>query len=131
MIRGTASNADGRTPTISSPSLDAQVAAYWAALDVAGVDPDTIGAIEAHGNKRDTRVRAEGLEPSSSSEHGHLKPACLPKFHHARSVAIVPRCPLANLSVLLDSLGSSATKGAHACGLKRSSTQCGSLSQRV
>jgi acyl transferase domain-containing protein/acyl carrier protein len=49
VIRGTASNADGRTPTISTPSFDAQVAAYRAALDVAGVDPDTIGAIEAHG----------------------------------------------------------------------------------
>jgi acyl transferase domain-containing protein/acyl carrier protein len=49
VIRGTASNADGRTPTISTPSFDAQVAAYRAALDVAGVEPDTIGAIEAHG----------------------------------------------------------------------------------
>ena len=29
------------------------------------------------------RVRAEGFEPSRSSEHRHLKPACLP-FHHAR-----------------------------------------------
>ena len=28
-------------------------------------------------------VRAEGLEPTRSSEHRHLKPACLP-FHHAR-----------------------------------------------
>jgi DNA-binding transcriptional regulator of glucitol operon len=28
-------------------------------------------------------VRAEGFEPSRSSEHRHLKPACLP-FHHAR-----------------------------------------------
>ena len=30
-------------------------------------------------------MRAEGLEPTSSFEHRHLKPACLP-FHHARSV---------------------------------------------
>ena len=28
-------------------------------------------------------MRAEGLEPTRSSEHRHLKPACLP-FHHAR-----------------------------------------------
>ena len=48
-------------------------------------------------------MRAEGFEPSRSSEHRHLKPACLP-FHHARSVAIVPPCSLTNLSVLLDSL---------------------------
>ena len=31
-------------------------------------------------------VRAEGVEPSRSLEHRHLKPACLP-FHHARSGA--------------------------------------------
>jgi acyl transferase domain-containing protein/acyl carrier protein len=49
VIRGTASNSDGRTRTISTPSFDAQVAAYRAALAVADVDPDTIGAIEAHG----------------------------------------------------------------------------------
>ena len=29
-------------------------------------------------------MRAEGLEPSRSFEHRHLKPACLP-FHHARA----------------------------------------------
>ncbi len=29
-------------------------------------------------------MRAEGLEPPSSFEHRHLKPACLP-FHHARA----------------------------------------------
>ncbi len=34
-------------------------------------------------------VRAEGLEPSSSHEHRHLKPACLPKFHHARAPSIL------------------------------------------
>ena len=49
VIRGTASNSDGRTRTISAPSFDAQVAACRAALAVADVDPDTIGAIEAHG----------------------------------------------------------------------------------
>ncbi len=49
VIRGTASNSDGRTRTISTPSFDAQVAACRAALAVADVDPDTIGAIEAHG----------------------------------------------------------------------------------
>ena len=49
VIRGTAANSDGRTRTISTPSFDAQVASCRAALAVSGVDPDTIGAIEAHG----------------------------------------------------------------------------------
>lgn len=35
-------------------------------------------------------VRAEGLEPTRSYEHGHLKPARLP-FRHARRAPIVPR----------------------------------------
>ena len=49
VLRGTATNQDGRTETISTPSLDAQVASYRATLDVAGVDPATVGMIEAHG----------------------------------------------------------------------------------
>ena len=36
-----------------------------------------------------TSVRAEGVEPSCSFEHRHLKPARIP-FRHARSVPIVP-----------------------------------------
>ncbi|OBI89867.1 polyketide synthase [Mycobacterium asiaticum] len=49
VIRGTATNQDGRTDTITTPSSDAQVAAYHSALAAAGVHPDTIGMIEAHG----------------------------------------------------------------------------------
>ena len=49
VLRGTATNQDGRTETISTPSLDAQVASYRASLDAAGVDPATVGMIEAHG----------------------------------------------------------------------------------
>ena len=49
VIRGTAANSDGRTRNIATPSVAAQVAALRAALDVAGVEADTIGAIEAHG----------------------------------------------------------------------------------
>lgn len=49
VIRGTASNSDGHTRTISTPSFDSQVAVCRAALAAASVDPDTIGAIEAHG----------------------------------------------------------------------------------
>lgn len=49
VIRGTAANSDGRTRNIATPSVDAQVSALRAALEVAGVDPATVGAIEAHG----------------------------------------------------------------------------------
>lgn len=48
-VRGTASNSDGRTRNIATPSVAAQVAACRAALTAAGVEADTIGAVEAHG----------------------------------------------------------------------------------
>ncbi|HEY2197794.1 MAG TPA: sulfolipid-1 biosynthesis phthioceranic/hydroxyphthioceranic acid synthase, partial [Mycobacterium sp.] len=49
VIRGTASNQDGRSETITSPSMDAQVSVYRSALEAAGVDAASIGMIEAHG----------------------------------------------------------------------------------
>jgi acyl transferase domain-containing protein/acyl carrier protein len=49
VVRGTAANHDGRTKTISRPSLDAQAMAYRAALTTAGVDGATVGMVEAHG----------------------------------------------------------------------------------
>ena len=49
VVRGTAANQDGHTVNIATPSLDAQVAAYRAALAAAGVDAGTIGMVEAHG----------------------------------------------------------------------------------
>ena len=49
VIRGTAANQDGHTVNILTPSATAQVAAYRAALAAAGVDPDTVTMVEAHG----------------------------------------------------------------------------------
>ncbi len=49
VVRGTAANQDGRTVNIATPSLDAQVAVYRAALAAAGVDAGTVGMVEAHG----------------------------------------------------------------------------------
>jgi acyl transferase domain-containing protein/acyl carrier protein len=49
VIRGTATNQDGRSNTITMPSMDAQVAAYRSALEASGVDAASIGMVEAHG----------------------------------------------------------------------------------
>src|ERR1700760_1970939 len=49
VIRGSATNQDGRSDTITMPSMDAQVAAYRSALTAAGVDATSIGMVEAHG----------------------------------------------------------------------------------
>ncbi|WP_413468056.1 sulfolipid-1 biosynthesis phthioceranic/hydroxyphthioceranic acid synthase [Mycobacterium sp. RTGN4] len=49
VVRGTAANQDGRTVNIATPSLDAQLASYRAALAAGGVDADTVGMVEAHG----------------------------------------------------------------------------------
>ena len=49
VVRGTALNNDGRTATITTPSLPQQAAAYRAALAAAGVDAATVGMVESHG----------------------------------------------------------------------------------
>ncbi|OBG80159.1 polyketide synthase [Mycobacterium sp. E802] len=49
VIRGTAANQDGHTINIATPSEAAQSAVYRAALSAGGVDPATVGMIEAHG----------------------------------------------------------------------------------
>ena len=49
VLRGTAANQDGRSESFSTPSPDAQVAVYRAALAAAAVDAGTVGMVEAHG----------------------------------------------------------------------------------
>ncbi|MDH6193819.1 polyketide synthase 5 [Mycobacterium frederiksbergense] len=49
VVRGTAANQDGHTVNIATPSRDAQVAVYRAALAAAAIDPATVGLVEAHG----------------------------------------------------------------------------------
>ncbi len=49
VLRGTAANQDGSSESFSTPSLQAQVAVYRAALAAAGVDADTVDMVEAHG----------------------------------------------------------------------------------
>lgn len=49
VVRGTAANQDGRTETITTPSMEAQAAVYQKALAAAAIDPVSVGMIEAHG----------------------------------------------------------------------------------
>jgi acyl transferase domain-containing protein len=49
VIRGSATNNDGRTINIATPSADAQASVYRAALAAAGVDARSVGLVEAHG----------------------------------------------------------------------------------
>jgi polyketide synthase 5 len=49
VLRGTAANQDGSGASFATPSPDAQVAVYRAALAAAGVDADTVGLVEADG----------------------------------------------------------------------------------
>lgn len=49
VVRGTAANQNGRTVNIVTPSVTAQTAVYRAALAAAGVDPGSVGMVEAHG----------------------------------------------------------------------------------
>ncbi|WP_343123335.1 sulfolipid-1 biosynthesis phthioceranic/hydroxyphthioceranic acid synthase [Actinopolyspora erythraea] len=49
VLRGTAMNQDGRSEGLMAPHAPAQEAVQQAALSVGGVDPATVGMIEAHG----------------------------------------------------------------------------------
>ena len=89
VIRGTASNQDGRTKNILTPSKDAQIAVFRSALAGAGVDPVTVGMVEAHGTG--TPV-GDGIEFASvSAVYGTAGPCALTSvksnFGHAESAA--------------------------------------------
>jgi acyl transferase domain-containing protein/acyl carrier protein len=89
VIRGTAANQDGHTVNIVTPSRPAQVAAYRAALTAAGVDPDTVGMVEAHGPG--TPV-GDPIEYASLSEVYGLNGPCAlasvkTNFGHTQSAA--------------------------------------------
>lgn len=89
VIRGTAANSDGHTRNIATPSVDAQVAALRAALDVAGVAADTIGAVEAHGTG--TPVGDPIEFTSLATEYGTTAPVLLgsakSNFGHTEAAA--------------------------------------------
>ncbi len=89
VIRGTASNQDGRTRNILTPSKDAQIRVYRSALAGAGIDPATVGMVEAHGTG--TPV-GDGIEYASvSAVYGASGPCALTSvksnFGHAESAA--------------------------------------------
>ncbi|MGV0853564.1 sulfolipid-1 biosynthesis phthioceranic/hydroxyphthioceranic acid synthase [Mycolicibacterium phlei] len=89
VIRGTASNQDGRTVNIATPSAEAQTEVYRQALEAAGVDPGTVGLCEAHGTG--TPV-GDPLEFSSlASVYGKNGPCALgsvkTNFGHTQSAA--------------------------------------------
>ena len=89
VIRGTASNQDGRTDNILTPSGDAQVAVFRAALDSAGIDPSTVGMVEGHGTG--TPVGDTIEYTSTSTVYGHAGRCALTSvksnFGHAESAA--------------------------------------------
>lgn len=89
VIRGTATNQDGRTVNIATPSAEAQTAVYRQALAAAGVEPGTVGLVEAHGTG--TPV-GDPLEYSSLAEvYGTDGPCALgsikTNFGHTQSAA--------------------------------------------
>lgn len=89
VVRGTASNQDGRTDNILTPSKDAQIDVFRSALAVSGVEPGTVGMVEAHGTG--TPV-GDGIEFSSvSTVYAADGPVALTSaksnFGHAESAA--------------------------------------------
>lgn len=89
VVRGSAVNQDGHTVNIATPSRDAQVAVYKAALDAGAIDPATVGMVEAHGTG--TPV-GDPIEFSSLAEvYGAAGPVALgsskTNFGHSQSAS--------------------------------------------
>ncbi|HET6733265.1 MAG TPA: sulfolipid-1 biosynthesis phthioceranic/hydroxyphthioceranic acid synthase [Mycobacterium sp.] len=89
VIRGTATNNDGRTVNIATPSSAAQVSVYRAALAAAGIEGSSVGLVEAHGTG--TPV-GDPLEYASAAEvYGTDGPCALgsvkTNFGHTQSAA--------------------------------------------
>ncbi len=89
VIRGTATNQDGRTVNISTPSAEAQAKVYRSALAEAGVEAGSVGLVEAHGTG--TPV-GDPLEYASVAEvYGTEGPCALgsvkTNFGHTQSAA--------------------------------------------
>ncbi|MGO9351408.1 MAG: sulfolipid-1 biosynthesis phthioceranic/hydroxyphthioceranic acid synthase [Mycobacterium sp.] len=125
VLRGTATNQDGRTENISTPSLDAQVVAYRAALAAAGVDAASVGMVEAHGTgtpvgdpiEFESLASVYGIEracalASAKSNLGHAEAAAgvvgLVKAVLSLQHSLVP--PMAHFTRLPDQLARIDTK---------------------
>ncbi len=89
VVRGSAANQDGHTVNIATPSRDAQIAVYQAALAAGDLDGSTIGYVEAHGTG--TPV-GDPIEFNSLAQvYGTAGPCVLgsakPNFGHAQSAS--------------------------------------------
>ena len=79
VIKGTATNNDGsRKVGFAAPGRDGQAAAIADAHAVAGVDPDTIGYVEAHGTATSARRsgRGGGADERVPAGNGRARPLC-------------------------------------------------------
>lgn len=89
VIRGTATNQDGHTVNIATPSVTAQTTVYSAALAAAGVEARSIGMVEAHGPG--TPVGDPIEYASLAKVYGTERPCALAtvktNFGHAQSAA--------------------------------------------
>jgi polyketide synthase 5 len=89
VVRGSAANQDGHVDRLGTPSRQAQTAVYRKALAAAGVDPRTVGMVEAHGPGTPT---GDAVEYASLAEiYGTGGPCALTSvktnFGHTQSAA--------------------------------------------